>query len=417
MYKIGIIFSLYILTPIAVSTNSLNSLSAPQSRLLDSFKPCINRMVFLENYLPASEDVFLFLNLYRNQATFILESIPFDSRKFVNTTIFAESHVEHMRFITCYSCFFFQDQIYDALSTSKIKLRPIKLLIYDYFTIFTVKFRNENPTSVIFINFKNSIVGSHYSGVGLIGTTSTFYIIAFNDQYPQLICACATCQSRVPIEAFSESLWRRYHIGTQIPVHNLRSTIWDTESVNSDSCGISPHQRFTLRSPTPGTICFFHEMKKHLNITDSLKKGFRSEYTATFYPVNKINHEFFFKKNSILRNVLLSHGMSETGYQFGSFTRAYEHSMISLIKPFDILTWCFIIFSFLNLCLYLRISFWITNHRTLSETHVFSILMEQSQDIVTDCRSLQKKTCGLLAIWLLLVFLVGNAYEIGRAHV
>ena len=43
--------------------------------------------------------------------------------------------------------------------------------------------------------------------------------------------------------------------------------------------------------------------------------------------------------------------------------------------------------------------------------HVFSILMEQSQDIVTDCGGLQRNTCGLLIMWLLLVFLVGNAYK------
>jgi len=102
MHKIVIIFSLYILTRAVLSKNPLKSLSAPQSRLLDSFKPCIIRMVFLENSWSASEDVLLFLHYYQNQVTFILESIPFDSKKkYIKNSTMALSSVhcvQHMRY-------------------------------------------------------------------------------------------------------------------------------------------------------------------------------------------------------------------------------------------------------------------------------------------------------------------------------
>ena len=139
--------------------------------------------------------------------------------------------------------------------------------------------------------------------VGSIDTTSTFYVITFTDRYLRMICT--TFRGLARIQSFSESLWRQYHIRTQIPVQTLHSEIWDTEPVNSDSCGISPNERFILRSQPESEICFLREMKKLLNTTDSIKNGFRSRrYKTKFYPVIKSNNERYFAKHSNKRWVL-----------------------------------------------------------------------------------------------------------------
>jgi len=124
------------------SANFLKTLStAPQSQLLDSFKPCTIRMVFLENSFAAAENVSLFLNFYQNQATFILEPIPFNFRMFkINTTV-ATSQMQDKRFITCYTIFYFQDQFFNNPSVSEQQYH-----IYSYFVNFSVYLRNEDPT-------------------------------------------------------------------------------------------------------------------------------------------------------------------------------------------------------------------------------------------------------------------------------
>jgi len=45
------------------------------------------------------------------------------------------------------------------------------------------------------------------------------------------------------------------------------------------------------------------------------------------------------------------------------------------------------------------------------EIHILSIVLEQIQSVVTNCNSFRKQTYGLLISWLLLVILVGNAYN------
>ena len=413
MYKsfIGNIFLLNSLTQAVHSTNFLKTLNEPLSQILDSFKSCTIRMVFLENSFHASEDVLLFLQFYQNQAAFILESIPSDSRRFKKIRPAAASRVmQDMRFITnCYTIFYFQDNLFDATSISD-QTQPPNRLIYDYFLTFSVSLRNEDPTYIVFMNLRSSIVRNDYDYVKYIDTTSSFYVLAFTDQSVRLICV--TCKTLNRVKSFSESTWKQIQIQTKIPVTSVYNAIWDTDTVNSfDSCGISHYERFTSRTQPYPRICFFREIKQRLNTTDSRKHRIPAYSEMSIYSLYKGNIDNPFKKHSFSRFVLLPYGMRKFYYGFGAVTRSYGYDINSLVKPFDFLTWSFLIASFLSLCLYFRICFRITNKRTLLETHVFSILMEQSQDIVTECGVLQRKTCGLLVCWMLLVFLVGNAYK------
>jgi len=401
---IGNIFLLNIFSLSVGSPKFLKTLNGLQTQLLDSFKPCTIRMVFLENKISASEDVLSFLHYYQNHSTFILESIPFDSRKFVINGS-AASRMQDMRFNTCYTIFYFQDQFFDTLSIPDRKKH-----IYSYFVSFSVYLRNEDPTSIIFMSIKDSIVGDEYTYVKYIDTTSSFYILAF--PYHSILMICVTCNTLVPVKSFSESSWRQIHIQTKIPVSALYPLIWDTEPANSfDTCGIFPNERFTLRNQPLSSICFFREMKQRLNTTDSRKLGIRAIGETTFLILLSGDNNSYFKKHSTKRSVFLSYGTENSYYQFGALTYPYRYDINSLVKPFDCWTWAYIIVSVLSLCLYFRTLRRITNKRTLSETHVISILMEQSQEIVTRCGGLRKGTCGLLVCWIFLVFFIGNAYK------
>ena len=98
-------------------------------------------------------------------------------------------------------------------------------------------------------------------------------------------------------------------------------------------------------------------------------------------------------------------------YRFGTVARPIGYHINSLTKPFDISTWILLFGSFLSLSIYFRVSFELLGKRLLLETQILSILLEQSQNIVTRCKSLHKEASILLVFWLLLTFLVGNAYK------
>jgi len=403
---IGSIFSLNILTLAVGSANFLQTLNAPQSQLLDSLKPCTIRMVFLENSFAAAEDISWFLNFYKNQASFILEPISFDFRKFkINSTLLATSKLQDKRFMTCFSIFYFQDQIFDILSDSDKKQH-----IYSYFVTFSVYLRNEDPASIIFMNFRNSTVGNEYSLVKDIDTTSSFYILAFADQFVGLICV--TCSTLVAVKSFSESCWRQIHIQTEIPVSSLYTLKWDTEPINSfDSCGISPFERFTSQSQPYHDVCIYRELQQRLNATDSQKKGIHPYGYVTWYYLNKLSVEHLFKKHSVHRSVCLSYGMVNIDYRFGTVIHPYGYDISSLVRPFNSLTWSLLIVSIASLCICFRFIFRFENKQNLSETHVLSIVMEQSQNIVTNCGNLQKQNCILLVCFMLLAFISANAYK------
>ena len=104
--------------------------------------------------------------------------------------------------------------------------------------------------------------------------------------------------------------------------------------------------------------------------------------------------------------------MSVTYLRFGILTCPLNYDISSLAKPFDLLTWSLVIGSTLSICLYFRIFFQLNRkERSLLEIHVLSVLLEQSQDIDPNCKFFKKKTCLVLMSWMLLTFLVGNAYK------
>jgi len=399
------IFLLNILTLAVGSAKFLQTLYAPQSQLLNLFKPCTIRMVFLENSFAASEDILSFFNFYQNGATFIVESIPLDSRSFKINSSEATSQMQDKRFMTCYTIFYFQDQFFDTLSASDQKEH-----IYNYFANFSVYLRNEDPTSIIFMNLRSSTVGNEYSLVKNIDITSSFYVLASAHKLVGLICV--TCGTLVRVKSFSEFLWRRIHTRAEIPITSLYNVIWETESPNSlDACGISPYERFASRSQPYHDICVYRELRKQLNTSDSRKNGIRAYSKVTWSYLKKKTIKSHFQKHSSNRSVYLPYGMEKYYYRFGAVTRPYGYDIYSLVRPFDLLTWSCLIVSILSFCFYLQILFWIKKERTLLKLDVFSVLMEQSQSIVRECGRMSKQTCGLLVCWMLLVFLVANAYK------
>jgi len=185
---------------------------------------------------------------------------------------------------------------------------------------------------------------------------------------------------------------------------------WDTEQVNSFyACGIFP-ERLVLGGYPGFENCFFRVVKQLLNTTDD--SDLEIFYgVGNFFLIENDNVDLVFPKHQYSRNEAIPYGMNIMTYQFGTLTSPDNHDISSLTKPFDIATWSFLICSIFCLCLYFRIVFQLTKKEFLLETHIISVLLEQSQSIVTKCSRFRKQTYGLLISWLLLVFLVGNAYK------
>jgi len=135
------------------------NLDQPQSELLDKFKPCIIRIVFLENSISASKNVLSFLQYYQNQGTFILDSIPASSKDYNTDTKQATTRHRDIRFMPRSAIFYFQDEFFDA--AKKNKELPTMAILH-YFRTFAVFQRNENPAFIVFITFNSSPVSSMF---------------------------------------------------------------------------------------------------------------------------------------------------------------------------------------------------------------------------------------------------------------
>jgi len=184
----------------------LENLNQLQTQLLDSLKPCIIRLVFLENSLTASEDILAFINYYQNQGTFILDPIPAQPENYIINNTEATTRQWNSKFLTCSTIFYFQDQLIAA--TANRKDLPSNLLLPQYFQTLPVFVRNENPLTIIFISFKAVDTTEHYTHVRHISTTSSFYVFSFDSG--KIICL--TCGRHIlwDVNEFSDSIWRKF---------------------------------------------------------------------------------------------------------------------------------------------------------------------------------------------------------------
>jgi len=345
------------------------NLNKRQTEHLDFFKPCTIRTVFLEKSFLASDDVLAFLNYYKNEAVFILESIPGIPKQFVINSTQAMFTQRNIRFMNCYVIFYFQDQLRAAAANYEKEYLPLKLLILIYFQKFTTFSRNENPHFVVFISFKVLDTADHYTYIKYITTTSSFYVFSLDGA--RLICYICGYRIFWEVNNFSDSTWRKIHVkyGAQMSVTNQLGYRWDAKQVNFFyGCEIFPHRLTFLYYPDVDD-CFLREFKQHLNITDSREaQGFYN--LVQFLLMGKGNVNSKFLENAHARYEALPYGMVIDVYQFGTLTSPNNHDISSLTKPFDVVTWSFLIGSIFFVCLYFRIVFELTKKRSVLETHI-----------------------------------------------
>ena len=390
------------------SFNFFGNLNKQQYEHLDLFKSCNIRVVFLEKSIPASEDVLALLNYYKNEAVFILESIPGNPNNFITNSTQAITTQRNIRFMTCYAIFYFQDQLRDT--TANTRKLPLKLLILEYFQIFTIFVRDENPLAVVFMSFRVFETVQHYTYVQYITTTSSFYVFALDGA--RLICL--TCGRYIvwKVNDFSDSKWRKIHVnyGVPIPVKSLVGGHWDTKRVNPFyACDVFSG-RLALEEYPNADHCPLRGIKQLLNTTESHSKEI-SFGVGNFLILDKTNVELFFLEKRYTKYEAIPYGMLIPVYRFGTLTSPNFRDISSLVKPFDVATWSLLIASVFSVCLYFRLVFQLTKQRSVLEIHVISILLEQSQSVVTKYRSQRTQTGRLLISWMLLVFITGNAYK------
>jgi len=169
-------------------------------------------------------------------------------------------------------------------------------------------------------------------------------------------------------------------------------------------------QRLALGGYPNVDHCFLRVIKQLLNTTDShnMENAFG---VAQFFVMGKTNVDLMFLEKRYIKYEALPYGMWIPLYQFGTLTSPNLHDISSLIKPFDVASWFFLVTSVFSVCLYFRIVFKLTKQRSVLEIHIISILLEQSQSVVTKYRSHRTQTGGLLISWMLLVFITGNGYK------
>jgi len=295
----------------------------------------------------------------------------------------ATARPRNMKFVTCYTIFYFQDQIID---TDLKKNRYA--VICDYLLAFAISVRDENPSSVVFISFRTSspsLSWEYYSCLQNVHLTSLFY------RFSTHRADCIYQNYKIPISLY-------------VAAHSK----WDTNRVNSFyACAVSIERLTSERFIHPQK-CLFRVAKQILNMTE--KEALDAYGKPSFLYLNHFAEKYKVQKTHS-RFELVPYGSVVELYQFGTTVRPLFYRINSLIEPFEMTTWGLLVGSICCLCLYFRVLFKWTRKRFLLETHVLSILLEQSQNIATKFKRLEKQASVLLVCWLFLTFLVGNAYK------
>jgi len=409
----NIILSLVDVSYAQASNNFFQSLRKSKKELLSHLESCTFRLVYMENSIPATDDTLLFLEYYNNHGIFILESIPASHEDYmVNQTYLTRS--QDKKFMSCYSIFYFQDQLFQAIANIE-KTSPAEI-IRSYFQQYPVLIRNENPPIVVFITFSKKISASNYRFVHKIDTTSSFFVLSA--VHVKLICAkCGKKIFHEPESIVSDSTWRKMYIRHgKIAVSDRFSEEWDTNIVNSFyTCAVSPDPITSWEYPG-AQKCLLRVLKQKLNTTDS-RDIYAAYGLATYLVMLSINVEELLDREFRdgfynRRYEPVSYGMSLTRYRFGTLTNnLHGQDISSLTRPFDVLIWIFLILS--TFCVTLSFRAFFGDSQTWSTIGIFviSILLEQSPNIVNNVRYLRKQVYFLFVLWLLLSLLVSNAYK------
>jgi len=273
------------------------SWSPSQVLFLQKFDHCILRLVFLEKSIPAVQDVTKFLDHYAlENNTFILESRPADESKIQPYTKFQTTRQTQMKFTQCYSIFYFQDHVLEAVQNGNFT--DVTNSQSDFFRVSPVTRRNENPTSIVYITLNNSQPDSNlYKYAAYIDVTSTFHV--FSSQKVFLICiTCVAANFLFEIQNssnLSDLAWRTMHLshGTWIYTYNLVSKPWDVENGRKPyACEIFPTPLTFIIHPK-AEYCFLRSIKSRLNLTSDRDKGIPVGL-ATFLLMAKSNLNLLF---------------------------------------------------------------------------------------------------------------------------
>lgn len=408
------------LISVIVAPKSQIDWSRSQSLLLQQFKSCTLRFVFLENSYSANQDILIFIKYYleSEQNSFILESRPMNENVSIiipPPSKFQSTRQQTLKFIQCYTILYFSDQILDNLQNPT--LQTILLSQIDYFRYTTVTLRNENPTSIVYISLKNSISETEnrlYQYTAHIDVTSTFYV--FSNRRIFLICSTCTFSNLLfeisHISHLSDQHWRHLHLtyGARIYVQDMLQPWDDTIPY---TCELFPKPVSDMRYPETNS-CFLRSMKTRLNVTAYLELGIQIGKQA-FAPMGKQNVDFLFTRPQLTQSFeCVSIGMLVTQYQFGTLINPYIHQMEGLSRPLDKTVWILLFISFVALCAYFRLVFRYVENRNgvrIQELQVLSTLLDQSDDRAGKCKNLSKRTGALLMMWMFIALLISNAYK------
>ena len=144
--------------------------------------------------------------------------------------------------------------------------------------------------------------------------------------------------------------------------------------------------------------CLFRVAKSILNITGLHRDSDKAYSKANLLHMEGIHAKYIYSKHTNSKYQCLPYGIIVSSYKFGTVSRPLGYDINSLIKPFDISTWVLLFGSTLSLCIFFQISFNLLGKKSLVGMHVLSILMEQSQDIVTNCKRLNKDASFLMIL-------------------
>ena len=270
---------------------------------------------------------------------------------------------------------------------------------------------NENPTFVVFVHFRDiSFPKSLSHALGKLDITSTFYAV-----FPTSVALiCAPCRENnnhrrlTESELFSNSVWKKIHVeNNHLKLGDAFGKAWEVVELNPLTfCDISIPRFLQWRFP-PAKMCLLRNFASTYNISYSP----RSEATgvAKYFLMSKSNVEEFLLVNGNTRFEPFGYGMYIEDIRIATLVRAGNHGINTLTEPFDAYIWSLLMCSLVCLCLYFRLN----GNSKVGEVHVVSILLEQSQPLIThpNHRKILKQTYWLLTAWFLLTFLVGNAYK------
>ena len=393
------------------STSFSHASSKSQEELLNHLKPCTFRFVYLENCKSAAEEVLIFVGHYHRHGTFILESIPALLEYSLPNQTYKMTNYDQVRFMSCYTIFYFQDQLFKAIA--KMKDKSPEGILWSYFRNYPVQLRKENPPFVVFVTFGKKISAIHYKYVHELDTTSSFYVLSIDNV--KLICSrCGNSVFHEPKSIVSNFSWRQMFIRHgKISVCNWFSTKGcDTDFVNPlYACTVYPDS-ITTSVYLGARKCLFRVLKQKLNTTES-RDWSRADGSALFLPMitQYVKLALIDDKHFNQISSAVSYGMSTIRYKFGALTNPQGQDISCMTKPFDELIWLFLFFSTICICLCLRVVSRASKTSPMSEIHLISILLEQSQSIVTKSQHFRKHMFFLILPWMLLSFLIGNAYK------